>query len=55
MVLLKIFNVNMEDVMYKMMQDERISRKLLSMLSALNECRNNQKYKHDLDNAAAYS
>ncbi len=49
LALLEIFNVNIEDVMYKLMQDERISRKLLFMLSALDGCTDNKENKHDLD------
>ena len=53
LVLLEIFNVEMEDVMDKLMQDERISHKLLVILSALDGSPNNQENKHDLDIAAA--
>jgi len=53
LVLLEIFDVNMEEVMCKMMQDERISRRLLSMLAALDGCPNNQENRHDFDVLAA--
>ncbi|MFO8053128.1 MAG: hypothetical protein R6U54_04125 [Candidatus Omnitrophota bacterium] len=43
----EIFNVDMEDVMYKLLKDERVSRKLLTMLSALDGCINNQENNDD--------
>ncbi len=53
LVLLEVFNVEMEDVMDKLMQDKRISHKLLVILSALDGSPNNQENIHDLDITAA--
>ena len=47
LVIMEIFNVDMEDVMDKLLKDERISRRLLTMLSALDGCINNQENNDD--------
>lgn len=48
LIIMEIFNVDMEDVMDKLLKDERVSRKLLTMLSALDGCINNHENNDDL-------